>query len=54
MEGVAVRAGHHCAQPLMSRFGIPATLRASFALYNSRREVDALVEGLGRVLEVLG
>lgn len=54
MQGVAVRAGHHCAQPLMSRFGIPATLRASFALYNRRREVDALVEGLGRVLEVLG
>jgi cysteine desulfurase/selenocysteine lyase len=54
MEGVAVRAGHHCAQPLMSRFGIPATLRASFALYNNRREVDALVEGLGRALEVLG
>jgi cysteine desulfurase/selenocysteine lyase len=54
MEGVAVRAGHHCAQPLMARFGVPATLRASFALYNNREEVDALVNGLGRVREVLG
>jgi cysteine desulfurase/selenocysteine lyase len=53
MEGVAVRAGHHCAQPLMSRYGIPATLRASFALYNNPPEVDALVAGLARVFEVL-
>ncbi|MHC4960074.1 MAG: SufS family cysteine desulfurase [Planctomycetota bacterium] len=45
-EGVAIRAGHHCAQPLMERFGVPATARASFALYNTRDEVDTLVRGL--------
>ncbi len=45
-HGVAVRAGHHCAQPLMQRFQIPACARASFAIYNSREDVDALVEGL--------
>ena len=48
-EGVAVRTGHHCAQPVMERFGVPATARASFALYNTRDEVDALVRGLERV-----
>jgi cysteine desulfurase/selenocysteine lyase len=53
-EGVAVRAGHHCAQPLMDRFGVPATVRASFALYNTRADVDALIAGLRRVREVLG
>lgn len=46
--GIAVRAGHHCAQPLMTRLGTPATCRASFGLYNSRAEVDALVDGLER------
>jgi len=51
-EGVAVRAGHHCAQPLMERFGVPATVRASFGLYNTRADVDALVAGLRAVLEV--
>jgi len=51
-EGVAVRAGHHCAQPLMERFGVPAMVRASFALYNTRADVDALVRGLARVREV--
>ncbi len=51
-EGVAVRAGHHCAQPVMERFGVPATVRASFALYNTRREVDALVQALHRVQEI--
>ena len=51
-EGVAVRAGHHCAQPLMERFGVPATVRASFALYNTREDVDQLVRGLGRVREM--
>jgi cysteine desulfurase/selenocysteine lyase len=51
-EGIAVRTGHHCAQPLMERFGVPATVRASFALYNTREDVDALVAGLGRVREV--
>jgi cysteine desulfurase/selenocysteine lyase len=45
-SGVAVRAGHHCAQPLMDRLGVPATCRASFAMYNTRAEVDALVEAL--------
>ena len=47
-SGVAVRAGTHCAMPLMSRFGVTSTCRASFALYNTRAEVDALVEALAR------
>ena len=51
-EGVAVRAGHHCAQPLMERFGVPATVRASFALYNTRAEVDALARALHQVQEI--
>jgi cysteine desulfurase/selenocysteine lyase len=51
-EGVAVRAGHHCAQPVMQRFGVPATVRASFGIYNSRGDVDALVRGLRTVVEV--
>ena len=51
-EGVAVRAGHHCAQPLMERFGVPATVRASMALYNTREDVDQLVQGLHRVREL--
>ncbi len=51
-EGIAVRTGHHCAQPVMQRFGIAGTARASFALYNTREEVDVLVEGLQRVREV--
>jgi cysteine desulfurase/selenocysteine lyase len=46
LRGVAVRAGHHCAQPLMNRFAVPATVRASFGLYNTLEEVEALVEGL--------
>lgn len=53
-EGVAVRAGHHCAQPVMQRFGVPATVRASFGLYNTREDVDALVTGLRTVVEVFG
>jgi cysteine desulfurase/selenocysteine lyase len=53
-EGVAVRTGHHCAQPLMQRFGVDATARASFALYNTREEVDALVRGIHKVQEVFG
>jgi cysteine desulfurase/selenocysteine lyase len=53
-EGVAVRTGHHCAQPVMSRFGIPATSRASFAFYNTRAEVDALVAGIKKVQKVFG
>ncbi len=52
--GVAVRAGHHCAQPLMRRLGVTATVRASFAPYNTRQEVDALVEGVHRARAVFG
>lgn len=52
-EGIAVRTGHHCAQPVMQRFGVPATARASFALYNTKQEVDALVRGIQKVREVL-
>jgi cysteine desulfurase / selenocysteine lyase len=51
-DGIAVRAGHHCAQPVMERFGVPATARASLAFYNTRDEIDALVRGLARVREV--
>ena len=50
--GIAVRAGHHCAQPTMKRFGVPATTRASFAFYNTREEVDKLVDGILRVKEL--
>ncbi len=53
-RGIAVRAGHHCAQPLMRRFGVTATLRASFGAYNTSEEVDALVEGLQEVRRVFG
>jgi cysteine desulfurase/selenocysteine lyase len=51
-EGVAVRAGHHCAQPAMKFFGVPATTRASFAFYNTREEVDALVNALHKVKQI--
>jgi cysteine desulfurase/selenocysteine lyase len=51
-DGVAIRAGHHCAQPVMERFGVPATARASFAFYNTLEEIDALVRGLHRAREV--
>jgi cysteine desulfurase/selenocysteine lyase len=53
-QGVAVRAGHVCAQPVMERFGVPAITRASFAFYNTREEVDALVEALHKVREIFG
>ncbi len=53
-EGIAVRTGHHCAQPVMQCFNIPATARASFGLYNTREEVDALVAGIQKVREVMG
>ena len=53
-EGVAVRAGHHCAMPVMDRFGVPATTRASFSFYNTPGEVDALVAGIEKVKEVFG
>jgi len=52
LEGIAIRAGHHCAQPVMQRYGVAATARASFALYNTRAEVDALVAGLAKVKQV--
>jgi cysteine desulfurase/selenocysteine lyase len=52
--GVAVRSGHHCAQPLHERLGLAATVRMSIAFYNIREEVDRLVEGLDRVKEVFG
>ncbi|HLY73947.1 MAG TPA: cysteine desulfurase, partial [Planctomycetota bacterium] len=51
-EGIAVRTGHHCAQPVMDRFGVPATTRASLALYNTKEEMDALAAGLKKVAEV--
>jgi cysteine desulfurase/selenocysteine lyase len=53
-EGIAIRTGHHCAQPLMLRFNVPATGRASFGLYNTKEEADLLVEGLQKVIEVFG
>src|SRR3954451_1022652 len=53
-EGIAVRTGHHCAQPVMDFFCIPATVRASLAVYNTREEIDALVRGIERVKEMLG
>jgi cysteine desulfurase / selenocysteine lyase len=49
-EGIAIRTGHHCAQPVMDRFGLPATARASFGLYNTREEVDALAAGIHKVI----
>ncbi|MEC7226895.1 MAG: aminotransferase class V-fold PLP-dependent enzyme, partial [Candidatus Latescibacterota bacterium] len=51
-EGIAVRAGHHCAQPLMQFYNVPATVRASLAFYNTRAEMDALVTGIRKVREV--
>ncbi len=53
-EGIAVRAGHHCAQPVMARYGVSATVRASFGAYNTAAEIEALVRGLHRVKEVMG
>jgi cysteine desulfurase/selenocysteine lyase len=53
-EGIAIRTGHHCAQPVMERFGIPATARASFGVYNTTEEIDALAAGLKKVSEVFG
>ena len=53
-EGIAIRAGHHCTQPVMERFGIPATARASLAFYNTKEEIDALVKGIDKVIEVFG
>ncbi len=53
-EGVAIRAGHHCAMPVMQRFGVPATARASFAFYNTTAEIDVMVQAIHRVLKVFG
>mgnify|MGYP001773115191 CR=1 FL=1 len=53
-DGIAIRAGHHCAMPVMQRFGVPATARASFAFYNTKEEVDALVRAIHKVIEVFG
>ena len=53
-DGVCIRAGHHCAQPLMRRLNVPATARASFYVYNTEADVDALVAGVQRAREVFG
>ncbi len=53
-HGVAIRAGHHCAQPVMERYGVPATARASFAFYNTKRDIDVLEQGIHSVLELFG
>jgi cysteine desulfurase/selenocysteine lyase len=53
-QGIAVRTGHHCAQPVMERFGVPATARASLSLYNTHGEIDALIRGLRRAREIFG
>jgi cysteine desulfurase / selenocysteine lyase len=53
-EGVAIRAGHHCAMPVMQRFGVPATARASFAIYNTIEEIDVMIQAIHRVLKVFG
>jgi len=53
-EGIAVRAGHHCAQPVMDRFGVPATTRASFGLHSDYDDVDTLVSGIKLVQEIFG
>ena len=52
-QGIAVRTGHHCAQPLLEHLGLGPTTRASFAIYNTPQEVDRLIAGVARVLEVL-
>jgi cysteine desulfurase/selenocysteine lyase len=51
-DGIAIRTGHHCAQPVMDRFHVPATARASFAFYNTPEEIDRLVESIGKVQEM--
>ena len=53
-QGIAIRAGHHCAQPLMERLGVPATVRASFGMYNTHEEVDRLAAGLHEVRRIFG
>ena len=51
-DGIAIRAGHHCAQPVMDHYHVPATIRASFAFYNTAEEVEILARGIEKVLEV--
>jgi cysteine desulfurase/selenocysteine lyase len=51
--GIAVRTGHHCTQPLMKRFAVPGTVRASFAFYNTREEIDRMIEALAKAKEML-
>ena len=51
-DGIAIRTGHHCAQPVMDRFHVPATARASFAFYNTKEEIDKLVDGIRKVQEM--
>jgi cysteine desulfurase/selenocysteine lyase len=53
-EGVAIRTGHHCAQPVMDHFGVAATARASLGMYNRTQDIDALVGALGKVKELFG
>ena len=53
-DGVCIRAGHHCAQPLMRELGVPATARASFSVYNSRDDVDALIASLAKAGDIFG
>ncbi len=52
--GIAIRAGHHCAMPVMDFYGVPATARASFAMYNTRQEIDVLIQGIKSLIEVFG
>ena len=53
-QGVAIRVGHHCTMPLMERLGVPATARASFALYNTKEEAEVLARAIGKVKKVFG
>ena len=52
--GIAIRAGHHCAMPVMDFFAVPATARASFAMYNTKEEIDVLMNGIESLIEVFG
>jgi len=52
--GIAIRAGHHCAMPVMEFYGVPATARASFAMYNTKQEIDVLMEGIKSLIKVFG
>ncbi|MBR5027943.1 MAG: aminotransferase class V-fold PLP-dependent enzyme, partial [Bacteroidales bacterium] len=51
--GIAVRTGHHCTQPIMDRYGIPGTVRASFAVYNTKEEIDTFIAGIERIAQML-